>query len=330
MKITRKNHKFVSVLSILAILFTLMPVSAFAAESMEDISGHWAENQIQDWVDSGHIKGYPDGSFKPDNNITRAEFMTIANNAFGYTEKEEISYSDVADGSWYADAVAIAKAAGYITGYPDGTMKPNAPISRQEAAVMVAKINELESDEAAAGTFTDGANIASWSKGLIGACVTAEILTGYPDGSFKAENPIKRGESVVTLSRALDYTNTAPTPVTADEVNTAIAALPVTEELTLDDQDAVAEAKLMLEALTAEQAALVTDENKAKLAAAIVKIAELADAAGQEEGQDESDQEEGQDESDQEEGQDESGQTAAGQDESDQTAPDQDNSDQTA
>jgi len=219
MTITMKKYKFVSILSILAILFALSPVSAFAADPMEDISDHWAKEQIQIWVDSGHIKGYPDGTFKPDNNITRAEFMTIANNAFGYTEKAEIDYSDVADGSWYEDAVAIAKAAGYIAGYPDGTMKPDAPISRQEAAVIVAKINALETDAAAADTFTDGTTIPAWSKGAIGACVTAEILNGYPDGSFLAKNLIKRGESVIALSKALDYKNTIVVTKTVTEIS---------------------------------------------------------------------------------------------------------------
>ena len=370
MTITMKKYRFVSILSILAILLALNPISAFAAEPMEDISGHWAKDQIQRFVDSGHIKGYPDGTFKPDNNITRAEFMTIANNAFGYTEKAEIDYSDVADGSWYEDAVAIAKAAGYIAGYPDGTMKPDAPISRQEAAVIVAKINALETDAAAADTFKDGTTIPAWSKGAIGACVKAEILTGYPDGSFLGKNLIKRGESVIALSKALDYKNkivvtktvteisdegfqlnltpavdaltqsaialkqvdsnvtdgainVTVTAITtedsgatyivnaeleegktyklnlvkegyhfgteitftvvtdqqaADAVNTAIAALPVAEELTLDNKAAVDEAKARYDALTEAQKALISAENQTKLSESIVKIGELETA----------------------------------------------------
>lgn len=214
MKLTLRKHKLVSILSILAILFTLSPMSAFAAEPMKDISEHWAKEQIQSWVSSGYIKGYPDGTFKPDNNITRAEFMTIANNAFGYIDKAEISYTDVSAESWYANAVAVAKAAGYISGYPDGTMKPNAPITRQEAAVIVAKIAALESDETAAVGFTDASTIASWSKGSIGACTEAKIFTGYPNGSFQAANLIERGESVVALNKALNYKN-APDEITA-------------------------------------------------------------------------------------------------------------------
>ncbi len=214
MKLLMKKHKLISILSIIAILFTLSPISAFAAAPMNDITGHWAKDQIQSWVDSGYIKGYPDGTFKPDNNITRAEFMTITNNAFGYTEKAEISYSDVADGSWYEDAVAVAKAAGYINGYPDGTMKPNAPITRQEAAVIIAKIDALTANETAADEFDDAAGIPAWSKGSVGACVEADIVNGYPDGSFFGNNNIKRGESVVALSKALDYKN-SPDEITA-------------------------------------------------------------------------------------------------------------------
>lgn len=200
-----KNHKLLSILTIMAILFTFHPTMSFAATELNDISDHWAKDQIQSWVDSGYVQGYPDGTFKPDKNITRAEFMTIVNNAYGYTEKADIDYTDVAEGSWYADAVAVAKAAGYIEGYPDNTMKPESPITRQEAAVMIARLDALTSDEAAAGQFTDSASIPSWSKGAIGANAKAEIFNGYPDGTYKAENNILRSESVVALSKAKDY-----------------------------------------------------------------------------------------------------------------------------
>jgi len=204
----QKKYKLIPILGVAAaFLFTLSPVSVFAATPISDISDHWAKDQIQSWVDSEYINGYPDGTFKPDNNITRAEFMTIVNHAFGYTEKTEISYSDVTDGMWYTDTISAAKAAGYINGYPDGTMKPNAPITRQEAAVMIGKITGLESDEAAADEFADGKDIPAWSKGSVGACVTAEIFNGYPDGSFLGNNNIKRAESVVALSKALAYQN---------------------------------------------------------------------------------------------------------------------------
>lgn len=366
MNLTKRKNKLLSILGILTILFTLSPASAFAAEPLTDISDHWAKEQIQSFVDSGYIQGYPNGTFKPDNNITRAEFMTIANKAFGYTEKAEINYSDVAAGSWYADAVATAKAAGYINGYPNGTMKPDAPITREEAAVIVAKIDALQADEAAADTFTDGKDIAAWSKGSIGACAEAKIFNGYPNGSFQGQNLIERGESVVALSKALAYKN-APVAVTAtvtdvnaegfqinlapavdgltlsavtltrgdssvtvgaitttttgaaysvtadleegqtyklnltkdgynfgadisftvltaqqvadkaaaDAVTAKIAALPNTAALTIDNKDAVNEAKDAFNALTEAQKALVATENQTKLTDAVAKIESL-------------------------------------------------------
>ncbi|HWQ74717.1 MAG TPA: S-layer homology domain-containing protein [Syntrophomonas sp.] len=365
MMLLLKKHKLVSILTIMAILFAFHPTMSFAATELSDISDHWAKEQIQSWVDSGYIKGYSDGTFKPDNNITRAEFMTMVNNAYGYTEKTDIDYTDVAEGSWYADAVAAAKAAGYIAGYPDNTMKPNNPITRQEAAVMVARIDALTSDEAAAGQFTDAASIPSWSKGAIGANAKAEIFNGYPDGTYKAENNILRSESVVALSKAKAYSdnhvqvtgtvtdvtttgfkltlspqvnlllpenialtqgddsvtvsaittadfgatytveaaleegqtyklnlskegyvfdkNITVTMMTeeqrdeaaADAVNAQIEALPAVDELTVDDEDAVSDAKAAYDALTEAQKELVSSENKTKMNDAVTKIDEL-------------------------------------------------------
>jgi len=69
--------------------------------------------------------------------------MTLTNKAFGFTLEEPIEFIDIADSDWFAGAVRKAKAAGYIGGYPDGSMKPNNPISRQEAAVILSKIRGL-------------------------------------------------------------------------------------------------------------------------------------------------------------------------------------------
>lgn len=166
-----------------------------------DILNHWAKQSIQNWQDKGFITGYPDGSFKPNDDISRAEFMTLINKAFKYTAITAIRYSDVKTGDWYANEVAIAEAAGYISGYPDGTLRPNNPISREEAASIIMKINELFPNVEAANSFTDASNLL-WSKGAVGAVVTSNIMIGYPDGSFHPQKLIKRGEATVGLYRA--------------------------------------------------------------------------------------------------------------------------------
>ncbi|MDD3024636.1 MAG: S-layer homology domain-containing protein, partial [Syntrophomonadaceae bacterium] len=195
--------KRMAILSVLCMIITMMPVSTFASEA-SDIPSHWAKGQIQSWMDNGLIKGYSDGTFRPDNKITRAEFMALVNGAFKYTEKASISYADVSAKAWYADAIAKAKAAGYISGYTDNTMKPNSPITRAEAASIISKIDYLQISGTEIAEFTD-ATALTWSKDAVIGAAAADIMTGYSDGSFKPQNNIKRGEAVVALDRALSY-----------------------------------------------------------------------------------------------------------------------------
>jgi len=211
--------RIVAVLVIFCLMFSLIPASAFAVTA-SDISGHWAQVKIQSWMDKGLIKGYPDGTFKPDQHVTRAEFMTLANRAFGYTAVVPITYTDVKAGSWYAPEVAKAKAAGYISGYPDGTMKPENPITREEVATIVARIKNLTSDANAADKYTDASKIGSWSKGQVGAVTSAKIMQGYPDGSFMPQGLMTRAEVVVASDNALHYT--------APVANIAVSAITIT------------------------------------------------------------------------------------------------------
>ena len=195
--------KRIAILSVLCMIVTMMPISTFAADA-SDISSHWAKDQIQSWMNNGLIKGYSDGTFKPDNNITRAEFMALVNRAFEYTAKDNISYSDVSASAWYTDVIAEAKAAGYISGYADNTMRPNSPITREEAASIISKIDYLQVSGTETPSFTDSTAL-TWSKDFVIGASAASIMTGYSDGSFKPQNNIKRGEAVVALNRALSY-----------------------------------------------------------------------------------------------------------------------------
>jgi len=220
----RNFKRGIAILAIVCMMFALMPANTFAFQAT-DISGHWAQVKIQSWIDKGLIKGYPDGTFKPDQDITRAEFMALVNRAFGYTAVAPITYTDVKAGSWYAPEVAKAQAAGYITGYPDGTMKPENPITREEVATIVARIKKLNSDVNAADKYTDAAKIGSWSKGQVGAVTSAKIMQGYPDGSFMPQGLITRAEVVEALDNALHYT--APVVVTPPVVTPPVVTPPV-------------------------------------------------------------------------------------------------------
>jgi hypothetical protein len=83
--------------------------------------------KISAWINKGFIGGYEDGSFKPESNITRAEFITLVNRSFGFTEATTIPFSDVLPENWAHAEVAKAVKAGYISGFEDGTFGANNP-----------------------------------------------------------------------------------------------------------------------------------------------------------------------------------------------------------
>lgn len=182
-------------------------VNMTAAQSIstvvaKDIGGHWAEKQIKDWNEKGFIKGYSDNTFKPNNTITRAEFITLVNNVFGYKDKAALSFTDIKRSDWYYGEIAKAIEAGYVKGYADGTIKPNNEISRQEVAMVISNIMRLDMAENSAeiSKLKDNKDIQEWSKGAIGAVLDNGYMKGYTDQTFKTGNSITRAEATVALN----------------------------------------------------------------------------------------------------------------------------------
>ncbi len=194
---------FILAVFMMTIAFGGVMPNAVSAANLTDVQGHWAAAQINAMVDQGIVAGYPNNTFKPNANITRAEFIVLSNKSFAFSNTAEINYSDVKSSDWFANDIAKAKAAGYISGYEDGTMKPNNNISRQEAAVIVAnilKLNSAGSDELK--KFKDASSIPAWSASSVAALVKGGILAGYPDGTFQPKKAITRAEAVVILTKA--------------------------------------------------------------------------------------------------------------------------------
>lgn len=217
------GKNFINKLLPLALTAAMIVPSVPAMAAPSDIAGHWAESVITQWQSKGLIQGYEDGTFKPGNTITRAEFVTLMNNAKGFWSEGSINFSDVKNGSWFYSAVARAVAAGYVKGYSDGSFKPNDTITRAEAAVMIANTAKLSANEAGAYRFTDIGSIPAWARGSVGAVVAAGYMTGYPDGSFDANASISRAEAVSSLNRMLGgtaYQPTQPTTPTTDTTKT--------------------------------------------------------------------------------------------------------------
>ncbi|MFZ5642578.1 MAG: S-layer homology domain-containing protein [Bacillota bacterium] len=182
----------------LTIIFLLM-MKGFSAGQPPDLAGHWAGGKIGEWINRGLISGYPDGTFRPDGTITRAEFVTMVNRAFRFSPAAGENYTDVRPTDWYAGETSAARAGGYCSGYQDGTFRPGSPISRQEVASIISRILKLESGRS---FFRDGGAIQDWARGAVGSVSSGGIMSGYPDGAFLPERSITRAEAVVVLDSA--------------------------------------------------------------------------------------------------------------------------------
>lgn len=181
-------------------------LSAYAqtkASLPRDLDQHWAKKVVHEWIKLGRITGYPDGTFAPDQSITRAEFMTLVNKAFGFKEEKQGQFSDMTPQSWFYHEVRRAVAAGYIKGYPDGTIRALHPMTRQEAAVVFAGLKGLDTLTHSPQRYSDVKKIPLWSAGAFGAVVAAGFMDGYPDGTLQPEKEMNRAEAIVVLDRLL-------------------------------------------------------------------------------------------------------------------------------
>lgn len=180
----------------------LLGVLPAAAANVTDISGHWAQSTIQSWVDSGKISGYPDGTFKPESNVTRAEMVKLINNAYSLTASGSASFTDVPSGHWAYAEVQKAVTNGYVSGDGNGIFRPDSTLTRAEAAVMLSKIDNLSTTQDTT-SYTDNIAIASWAKPYVSAVTAKGVMNGYPDGSFGPNKNLTRAEAVTAINKAL-------------------------------------------------------------------------------------------------------------------------------
>ncbi|MBU5442212.1 S-layer homology domain-containing protein [Paenibacillus sp. MSJ-34] len=153
------------------------------------------------------VSGYPDGTFKPDSPVTRAEFTVMlartlkldgAGSAPALTDWSKI-------GAWAEQAVALAVQAGIVNGYEDGSFRPEAHITRAEMASMIARALGGLLDENATTGFADDEDIPKWSKGAVAAIRQLDIVIGRGAGRFVANDAATRAEAVAMLLRMLEY-----------------------------------------------------------------------------------------------------------------------------
>ena len=188
----RTLKKWLSLIMVISCVLTCIPAASYGASDAaktSDLTGHWAEEAVQDMMRWNVINGYKDGSFQPNKPVSRAEFIAMVNRSCGFTEEAAISFSDVASGKWYYSDIAKGIKAGYISGYPDQTFRPDRQVSRFEAASILMKVYGLDADETAAAELQDVASIPAWARGAVGAVVQADLMEGYSNGAFQGQSP---------------------------------------------------------------------------------------------------------------------------------------------
>jgi len=214
-------------LIIFSLIFSLiLPQSIIFADAPSsgghDYSGHWAEGTIDRWLDKEIIKGFTDGSFKPNQPISRADFAIIMSRIFGLQPASGLAFNDVALGAYYYEDVQKVTAAGFMNGYSDGAFRPQASISRQEAAVVIARAFELSSASSNIADVKDWDKLAVWSRAAVAALLEGAFMQGYPDGEFKGERKVTRAEALTMITIAAGELYSKPGVYEGGQLNNAV------------------------------------------------------------------------------------------------------------
>lgn len=164
---------------------------------------HWANTAVETLADRNVINGYPDNTFKGDNTVTREEFVKMAVSAFGVVkgDGQVKAFTDVASSFWAKSYIEIAVSAGVINGVSDMTFGVEQPVTRQDAAVIIARILKLADSQGKA--FLDDAKIADYAKNAVAAMSSKGIINGYEDGTFRPANLLSRAEAAQIIYNAL-------------------------------------------------------------------------------------------------------------------------------
>lgn len=176
-----------------------------AGTQLKDINGHWAQANITALVDQQIISGYPNGTFRPDATISRAEFTTILVKAFNYQPQNGKVFYDTQQ-HWARDYIATAQSYGLVSGLAENSFGPDTPITREQMAAMVVKAAALKKPSGSVKSFADAAYISSWAVESVSTATGQFILSGYPDDTFRPQGNATRAEAVTVIIKALAVT----------------------------------------------------------------------------------------------------------------------------
>lgn len=217
-------RKSIAILLTLALIFSMAPVSAFAAETdqFSDMPDNWSTEALKNTISNGLLKG-DNGKIMPDANLTRAQMAAIINRAFGSTKKASLSsYKDVSAGTWYYDEMAKAVQMKTFIGSGD-KLNPNNNITREEAFVVLARAFKLSGASAnALNKFSDKASVSQWAKDSVASLAEAGYIAGS-NGKVNPKQYITRAEFAQIMDNLLkNYIKKAGTYTTVKTGNVMV------------------------------------------------------------------------------------------------------------
>ena len=173
------------------------------AAAFTDTEGHWAENAISKWSENyGLITGYEDGTFRPDNSITRGAFAGILDRFLKFrTASPANTFSDTA-GTYWEDAILKLHASGVYLGN-NGKALAGSSITRQQAVTMIARAFGITASEYAYISYSDADQIAAYAREAVGEMTGRGFITDCPDGRFRPTDPITRAEIVNIMNNMI-------------------------------------------------------------------------------------------------------------------------------
>lgn len=171
-----------------------------------DTANHWAKSSIERAIELGIVTGFKDGSFRPNNIVTRGEFAVMLSRALGLEGDGDTSalrdYEKIP--SWAQPHVAHIAAAGIINGFEDGTFRSNGQLTRVQVAVVIARAAGLKLNQAAALSFADAADIPTWAQQEVAAAAEAGLIQGKNGNLFDPNGTATRAEAVTLIIRLLE------------------------------------------------------------------------------------------------------------------------------
>lgn len=179
-----------------------------------DLQGHWAAAYIEALADRNLAKGFADGTYRPDDLITRSQFAALVASCYGRRPfvRSAINFLDVPSTFWAYRAIDLAQRQGFITGYPDGTYRPNQPMTRVQAIVAVANgLGLADAPASTLGRYADRAQIPSYAATPLSAATQAGLIINYPNADqLRPQEPMTRAEVSVLIYQGLVALGQAP------------------------------------------------------------------------------------------------------------------------